>query len=352
MKLKIPKEKEFAAISTVFFGLLLFPVIQGISSLFLQEGLITLWVSKSLKIGVVKEVLPEHEIIPPPDLTRPFAVMIDNHPNALPQSGLTKAEYVFEVLVEGGLTRLMAVFKSREAKEIGPVRSARPYYLEYAREFDAVYAHVGGSDESLVLLRKNTHKLDDADQFRHGGTYWRDRSLYAPHNVFTSSEAMRELIAEQEWEEMTTVQEAAVRSEVFKDSARAEEVTVTPTRASRDSVFRWNVETASYDRWLFGEPALGRDDETVSPKTLVVMELDADRGRDPFGKGLLAIDTVGSGKATVFRNGKLVEGRWRKNSLDDQTQFFYENGRKIPFDFGQVWISVIAPNRGGTVEFK
>ena len=94
-----------------------------------------------------------------------------------------------------------------------------------------------------------------------------------------------------------------------------------------------------------------RDGTMVSPKTVVVMELNAVRGYDPYGKGLLAIQTAGSGKATVFRNGTAITGVWEKTDIDGQTQFYLDNGRKIPFDFGQVWIIAIAPNRNGAMTF-
>ena len=350
--MKLSQPKEYIAILGIISGLLLFPAIQGLSTLFLREGLLTFWISKSLNIGVVKAVQPVEAQVPKPDPTRPYAVMIDNNPRAQPQSGISEADYVWEALVEGGITRLMAIFKNGVTKEIGPVRSARPYYLDWAREYDAVYAHVGGSDEALQMLRSGKTGLDDADQFRYGSSFWRDNSRRAPHNVYTSPEKMKKLMMVQEWPELTDKLDPSIRSDVFPGGDEATKISVTPSRASRTSVFKWSSETGSFDRWLGGKPANQRDSSKVSPKNIIVMELNAFPGRDPFKKGLLVMDTVGQGKATIFRNRTAIRGTWKKTSKNDQTQFYLEDGKKIAFDRGQVWIIVIAKNLGGGLVFE
>lgn len=337
----------------LFFGLLVFPVVQGVSTLFLQDGLITYWVAKSLKIGVVavaaEPELPEE--VPASDDRRPFAVMIDNHPVAWPQSGIDRAEYVFEILTEGGITRLMAVFRGAEAEEIGPVRSARPYFLEFAKEYDAVYAHVGGSDEALQMLRSGALGLDDADQFRYGSYFWRDNARFAPHNTYTSSAELRDLLEDREWREKAERLPPDVRSELHPTGVPATELVLEASGASLDVVYRWNPDTESYDRILRGTPAATRSGESQSPSTVVALAMSAVPGYDPFSKGIIAIDTEGEGMATVFRDGVAIEGIWKK-SPGGQTEVYLENGKKIPYAFGQVWFLQYAPNRGGTLEYS
>lgn len=350
--MKLPRPKEHAVVAALFFGLLVFPVVQGLSTLFLQEGLITYWVSRSLMFGVVAPVeaeSPPPEPIRPNDDTRPFAVMIDNHPDAWPQSGIDEAEYVFELLVEGGITRLMAIFRSADTEEIGPVRSARPYFLHYAAEYDAVYAHVGGSDEALIGLRDGTYGLDDADQFRYGSSFWRDRSRYAPHNTYTSMEDLSDLLEDREWREKARRLPPDIRSELHPEGQPAEEIVLEATGASRDAVFRWNPETHSYDRYLSDRAALTREGNPQSPTTVVAFEMAASPGYDPFDKGLIDLATDGGGKATVFRDGVAIEGRWER--MDGQMGA-YLDGKKVPFAFGQVWFLHYAPNRGGTLTFS
>lgn len=350
--MKLFRPTEHALVSSIFIGLLFFPLVQGISTTFLQEGLITYWVSRSLKVGVVSQVIiePPPKPLPANDDTRPYAVMIDNHPDAWPQSGISEAEYVFEILVEGGITRLMAIFRGAQAEEIGPVRSARPYFLEYAKEYDAVYAHVGGSDEALAILRTGELELDDADQFRYGSYFWRDHSRYAPHNTYTSTEELEDLLRDREWIEKAERLPPDVRSELYPKGLSVKEITLEASGASRDVIFRWNSETHSYDRILKSKPALTRQGIPQSPSTVIAIEIPAMPGHDPFSKGIIAIDTEGIGKATVFRDGVAIEGVWEKTP-DGQTNIYLESGKKIPFAFGQVWFLQYAPNRGGSLEF-
>jgi hypothetical protein len=276
--------------------------------------------------------------------------MIDDHPAARPQSGLSKADYVFEALVEGGIARLMAVYKSAAAEEIGPVRSARPYYLDWAEEFDAVYAHVGGSDEALRLLRAGEAGLDDADAFRYGETFWRDGARYAPHNTYTSTEALRALVSENGWREETDALPSDVRSEIVPDGEPARTVTIALSSGSRPTEFRYEERPGSYLRTLNGIPSDDRDGAAQAPRTVAVMELDAMKGKDPKGLGLLSMDTASGGSATVFRDGTAIAGRWEKKG--GRTQFVGIDGEKIPFAPGQVWISVVSPNRGGSVSWS
>ncbi|HSD12679.1 MAG TPA: DUF3048 domain-containing protein, partial [Patescibacteria group bacterium] len=121
-----------------------------------------------------------------PDVTGYFAATIDNLSVARPQAGLTKASLVFEAPVEGGITRFLAVFPDDvTADRIGPVRSARPYFLDWASEFDAVYAHVGGSPEALEKIV--AYDMRDLNEFFAGKYFWRDENRDAPHNAYTST---------------------------------------------------------------------------------------------------------------------------------------------------------------------
>lgn len=343
--------KEYSLVFGIFIGLALFPLIQWGSRIFLKEGIITFWISRSLGLTALTEsATTTSEIVPLPDRRRPLAVMIDNHPNALPQSGISAADAVWEILVEGGLTRYLAFFKSQPADEIGPVRSARPYFLDLAREADAVYAHVGGSDEALQLLA-GAGGLDAANEFSNGSTYWRDRAKAAPHNVYTSTEKLRTLIAKKGWREETDVQDATLRSDIVPDGEPAAIVDVTFSRGGQQAGFQYDPATQAYVRMLSGRTAKDAGGAAIAPRTVVILEIDAVKGKDPQGKGLLAMKTAGSGKVVVFRNGVAVKGVWKKTSAEDPLQVYAED-KKNPFNSGQVWYAVIAPNRGGAFSYR
>jgi hypothetical protein len=118
------------------------------------------------------------------DSKRPVtAIIIENSPDARPQSGLKNSGVVFEAIAEGGITRFLTLYQEDQPQLIGPVRSLRPYYIDWLAAFDPSVAHVGGSLNALQEIRNGSYK--DIDQFSHADTYWRARDRYAPHNVYT-----------------------------------------------------------------------------------------------------------------------------------------------------------------------
>lgn len=347
--------KDFTEVAGLIFGLLFFPCLQLASRPFLQEGIITFWIARSL--GIERTALTEAAtstptVAPGPDRTRPLAVMIDNHPEARPQSGTALADIVWEAPVEGGLTRNMLIFRSAQAEEIGPVRSARPYFLRWAREADAVYAHVGGSDEALRELASGRLGLDDANEFRFGASFRRDGSRFAPHNTYTSTRRLRELLDANGWATSTDAVDASLRGDLLTDAATAAKANVTYVRHGEEAEFRWDVSQGGYAVWRDGRLMRDRDGTQVLPRTVVVLETKLVPIADPQAKGLIGLAAVGEGKATVLRDGKAVTGTWKKASASEPTEVYGDDGRKIPFAFGQLWYAVVAANRGGGVTYQ
>ncbi len=128
------------------------------------------------------------------DAAKPVtAIMLENSPDARPQSGLKDAEIVYEAIAEGGVTRFLAVYQQHKPQLIGPVRSVRMYYVHWLTPYDASVAHIGGSAAALQLVRNGSYR--DIDQFFNAGSYWRANDRYAPHNVYTSFEKLDALNA-------------------------------------------------------------------------------------------------------------------------------------------------------------
>lgn len=339
----------------LLFGLLWFPALPFAGRLYAREGLVTFWNVRSpdQPRGTVRtESAPAPAVIAPaPDKTRPLAIMVDDHPDAWPQSGVAEADAVWETLVEGGLTRDMLIFRSASATEIGPVRSSRPYFQLWASEADAVYAHVGGSDEALQDLAVGRYGLDDVDEFKDGKTFWRDKTREAPHNAYTSSDRLRALIAARAWAQETKAVDTALRGAPSAAGVPAARVAVSYSQNGTSVEFRWDAKTSSYDLWRDGAPAKDRDGTQVSPPTVVVMEADVVPIADPHAKGLIGLDNLGSGPATVFRGGQAFRGTWKKKDAHDPTRVLGDDGSQIPFADGQVWYSVVGANRGGGVHY-
>jgi hypothetical protein len=264
------------------------------------------------------------------------AVMIENSPDARPQAGLKDASIIFEAIAEGGITRFNAIFQDTAPDYIGPVRSVRPYYIDWFMPFDASIAHVGGSPQGLADIRSLGAK--DLDQFANGGYYTRITDRYAPHNVYTSIAKLNEL---EQAKGFTTANYTGF-------DRKKEAKLATPTAKSIDfaiSSFYYNVHydydaaTNSYLRSEGGEPH--RDDRSgaqLSPKVVVAPIM----GRGIASDGQHTdYQTVGSGKVLVFQDGGITEGTWTKDSRTSQWKFTDAAGKALAFNPGQTWFTIL-----------
>ena len=284
---------------------------------------------------------------------RAIAVMVDDHADARPQSGFTDASIVWHAPAEGGIPRYMLVFGETVPTDIGPVRSARDYFVYWAGEWNALFAHSGGSPGALRLLRNqgNGELVYNADEFRWGRYFRRVRSRFAPHNLYTDGEQMRELAAE-----LGATDEP--RSPVWRfanDAPRADR----PTGGSVETAFGANRVRFDYDRasntYLRSVSGGTRhvdaaSAERVAPKNVVVMHVRFGSLNDGTNKGRLDADLVGSGTAWVASNGTTVKGTWRKASLTDPSLFFDAKGRPVTFARGQTFIQVMPVDTRVTVK--
>lgn len=267
-------------------------------------------------------------------------VMIENSPDARPQSGLDQAGVVFEAIAEGGITRFLALFQEAQPDYIGPVRSARPYYVEWAKTFDASYAHVGGSPDALALIKKLGVK--DLDQFANGGSYQRISSRAAPHNVYTDFTKLNALNISKGY-----------TSSKFTSWDRKDDVKQTPTAAIIDlSVsgptysprFTYDANTNSYLRIQEGQPhyVLAKDLSTkkqINPKTVVVLVTTYGLDNDGYHS---SYRTTGSGNMYVFQDGIVSTGTWSKTDSSTQYVFTDKNGLPMKLNRGQTWVTLVA----------
>lgn len=276
----------------------------------------------------------------------PVAVMIDNMTTARPHSGLAVAGVVYEALVEGGCTRLMAVYEaSHRTAEIGPVRSARPYYLDWVKELDALYGHCGGSNEALGAI--GTRGIKDIDQITGASRFfWRDKSRYAPHNLFTSSKLLDHAVLDSGLKE----EKPAYDSWKFKDDKSLEErpseekfVKIDFSSRSWLVEYSYDRENNQYLRSMGGGPHKDKITGEQYTTKNVVVEYVSSRVTD--AKGRLHMDTIGEGKALVFRDGEAIEGTWKKGSREERTKFYDGDGKEIELNRGQTWIEIVPPER-------
>ncbi len=271
------------------------------------------------------------------------AIMIENSPDARPQSGLKDVGIVFEAIAEGGITRFLCLYQETRPGLIGPVRSLRPYYVDWLAPFDASVSHVGGSLNALNEIRNGTYK--DIDQFFNGGSYWRATDRYAPHNVYTSSDKLDELNNKKGY-----------TSSNFTGFPRKAESPSTAPNATKIDIdisyglfnvhYDYNLATNTYNRSEGGQGHSDREAGAISPKTVIVMKVPMHRGfEDGYREQM---DTIGNGQAFVFQDGTVTEVGWSKSARKAQITFKDGAGNTVPLNPGQTWISIIAPNKGVT----
>jgi hypothetical protein len=273
----------------------------------------------------------------------PIAVMVDDHWDARPQSGFSEASVVWQAPAEGGIPRYMMLFAEGSPKSVGPVRSARLYFVQWAAEWNAVYVHAGGSPQAIALLRaKGRGELVfDADEFRWGGRYlWRTTDRFAPHNVYSDGKSLR-IIAQKVGAKEVSEKPAWK----FADDAVLD---LRPKGARIDFAYqygkigyRYHRASNTWRRYVGG--ALQRDranNRVVAPKNVVIMEMRFGL-LGPGQKGRLEADNIGTGRAWIATNGTTIKGTWKKASVAGPTRFFDRSGKQVVLTRGQTFVQVI-----------
>ena len=265
----------------------------------------------------------------------PRAVSIENHPDAWPVSGLSKASLVIEAPVEGGITRYLAFFPaSTTIEQIGPVRSARPYFVDWADSMNATYFHVGGSPEALEKIRTLAGFVD-INEFSYGWYFWRDMTRSAPHNVYTKSDFMDAAAVKKNVS--TSTMSAVWHFQDMTTSTRGEVATIKVPYGGSYNV-RWNfdAERGIYTRSLSGAIQKDRDGSIIEAENIIVIKTEQTI-LDTIGR--LKIRTTGNGDAIAYRDGKRFSLRWRR-SAGEQIRFESTDGTEFLFNRGRTWIEV------------
>lgn len=303
---------------------------------------------------------------------RPLAVMIENHTDARPQSGLSRADVVYEAVAEGGITRFMAVFYSRDADLIGPVRSARTYYLDWVSEYDPLYAHVGGANTpgpANALGQIRDYGIKDMDQFGIGfPTYWRDYerlpNVATEHTMYSSTDKLWKKGAERGWGAVDGKTgkswEDTFTKWLFKEDV-AKEQRVASASASfgfwkgyDQFAVKWvyDSETNSYKRFNGGASHVDKNNgQQLTAKNIVIQFMSERNAFDGYENNVhLLYGTIGKGKAMILQDGKVINGEWRKADRKTRTRYFDTAGTEIKFNRGQIWIETLPIGNQVTVE--
>lgn len=267
------------------------------------------------------------------------AIMIENSTDARPQSGLKQSGVVFEAVAEGGITRFIALYQEDRPGLIGPVRSVRPYYVEWAAAFDPSVAHIGGSFKALKMIRSGNYGRD-IDQFFNPGAYWRANDRYAPHNVYTNFSRLDSLNKSKGFTTSKfTGFERSDEKPVEEPNARSIDMAVSTGAYSVH--YDYNAKNNNYLRSQGGAKHADREKGQIAPKVAIAIKVNMTLG---FEDGYREqIKTTGSGEAYIFQNGTVIKGKWTKKSAKSQIVFTDSEGKEIELVRGQTWITAV-PN--------
>ncbi|MDN5274283.1 MAG: uncharacterized protein JWP06_184 [Candidatus Saccharibacteria bacterium] len=274
------------------------------------------------------------------------AIMIENSPDARPQSGLKQAGVVYEAIAEGGITRFLTLHQQDKPQLIGPVRSVRMYYVDWLASYNASVAHVGGSATALKEVRNGSYR--DIDQFFNAGSYWRATDRYAPHNVYTSFTKLDALNASKGYNE--SVFTGFTRTDGKpSDTPNATKVTVNISGPLYNTSYTYDKTTNTYSRFLAGVPHMDREDGAITPSVVVALKVDMSLVfEDGYREDIKAI---GDGTAVIFQNGTAQEVTWHKPTRASSMTFTDGAGKDVPLVRGQTWITAV-PNGSGSISWQ
>jgi len=278
-----------------------------------------------------------------------ISVMIDNFSLARPQhEGIRRASIVYEVLVEGGITRLMLLFPYQDIDRVGPIRSARDYFVDLAEEYGGIHIHAGGSPMALEQLASSQrlYQLDEDDRDGGESYSWRDTRYAAPHNLFLDVNAVRDFAADHSWRLEPSRQAFCFTDEALDGpEATQVELDFSHDRSSSSFVFfQYQDDQQVYQRYYGASqhtPHLDQGDGMQVAPVNVVVQIAPSRLISGDEKERLALQHIGQGKAFFFRGGKVLEGRWSKSAEDQPTVFRDLTGGEVCLSTGQSWIALL-----------
>jgi hypothetical protein len=287
--------------------------------------------------------LPETKEKESPFGSRPLSIMIENSEGARPQTGLDKANIVYEVLAEGGITRFLAIYYDQEAEVVGPVRSARPYFMSKSLEHQAIYVHIGGSEEADNFIKEE--RIDDINEFVDFQPFWRTQDRKPPHNLYTSTIKLREEANKLGYVEMIKKQDYQFETDSNeKLTGRQNNSIVIPYNNDYTVSYKYQPESMKYLRFINNEPHIDAQTKKQLAVDNIIIQFAKTKIIDEEGR--LAIDFIGKGKGLLFFKGSSEEITWEKQDLESRTVFLDKEGNRIALTPGNVWIQIVPSDLG------
>lgn len=307
------------------------------------------------EVEIPKEPEKKLEIVDLNSKSRPYAVMINNNHAAWPQAGIQDAYLVYEIVVEGGITRMMALYKDADTAKIGSIRSSRHYFLDYALENDAIYVHFGWSPQAQrdisSLKINNINGLYDS-------CFWRDTSLKRAyeHTAFTNIEKLNETVKKKGYRTETN-QDLLLNYSVDELDLSTKEGAILANNVSikysyyHTTSYEYDSDAKVYKRSMSGVANTDLDSGVqYTVKNIITYKLEDTALLDTEDKGRRELHNIGNGEGYYISNGYAVPITWEKSSRTSQTIYKYKDGSEITVNDGNTFIQIQPSNQTLTIE--
>ncbi len=280
---------------------------------------------------------------------RPVAIMVSNSYNSLPQWGISQADIIYEMLAEGRITRFMAIFKDpSKITKLASIRSARPYFIDIAQSYGAVYMHFGGSEPAYEAIgaRSDLINLDGIRGGWEGSLYRRDpdrrKSIGLEHSVYTQGDYVETALASLKRDLSQETQPSAFtfgEEHSALEGDKAEKVTLTFSERHQP-YFVYNEKAGTYKRWQYGDPHMDAWlNKQIEVKNLLVLRMAVHDRNDELK--LIDVTTTGSGKGFYCCEGKVVPITWKKDGYNKPISFYTADGAELIVSPGQTFVSCV-----------
>ena len=299
---------------------------------------------------------PKVKIVDTDSDTRPYAVMINNNHAAWPQCGLSDAYIVYEIVAEGGITRMMAIYKDKYPEKVGSVRSARHYFIDYAEENDAIFIHWGGSPQAYERIYSGVEDLDG--MALEGSVFFRDTSLRRDyeHTGFINLAKAKEYLENNNYRTKTdkdlllnySVEELKLNEQ--ENAEIANEITIKYSEYHTTS-YEYDKENKVYKRYMAGKEHVDLETgEQYTAKNIIVYKVSNYTLNDGEGKGRQELENLTSGEGYYISDGYAIPIEWEKKTHSGQTVYKYKNGGEIKVNDGNTYIQIVPTNGVITIE--
>ncbi|MCF7795632.1 DUF3048 domain-containing protein [Patescibacteria group bacterium] len=281
---------------------------------------------------------------------RPYAVMVENSSDARPLSGINEASIVYEALAEAKITRFLFIFDgSTNVPKIGPIRSARPYFVKIAEEYSPLYVHFGGSNQALYEISNNYYDIISLNGMVYENDYfWRNIYQIAPHNAYSSTDLIKDYISDFNIENENNIESYKFNNNKnylskFKNNSVAESVFIKYGTPNYNVLWKYNEKTNNYERFYSkNNPYYDLDskDNIIETKNIVIQFVETSV-IDSVGRKKMVLESNLGGDVILIRDGKYIEGKWFRE--DKKTKFFVEDS-EYKFTNGKIWVNIVPIN--------